>query len=523
MPKIARSDVVIPSTLDAAARRGFVDALYKVHCEVFDGVSREAFAKYVVESQAEQTWINVHRNDAGEIVGYFALHVFERELGGQASAIFRAEAGTRRTYRGGNTNTRFGLKLALPYLLRHPGRRVYYLGSLVHPSSYCLFARLFDVVWPSSRHPPPPAVLAFMDELANSFDLERVSADNPLTRHVHWITRDSEVERRYWRMCTKPAARFFIDANPGYGEGDGLVTLVRVDAHNLRHLISTFFAERYARRKEGLMVTLYRLPIGGQLLRPAEVIRRLEATALFGSFDAPSLATLARSAQIVVFPAGKTVFRAGDPGDELYVIARGAAYVLADGGGPRDDTDEDEDEAHIIDELASGDMFGEIAMLSGDRRSASVRTATATLLIQISRPALFSILDAHPELNEIIWRNFAARRFDDCVRGLPAWKTMPRAARLAVVDAGQHQPLVAGERADLRPGEILLVLLGSVQVEQAGTSTVVRAPALFDTKQAMAVTASGAARIVRIPADVRALIGPGPEQPTLPSPRQRAA
>jgi hypothetical protein len=492
MPKIAKSDIVVPSMLDPAARQAFIDALYKVHCDVFDGVTRDAFAKYVVESKAEHTWINVHHNHAGEIVGYFALHIFERELAGQLSAIFRAEAGTMRAYRGGDTNTRFGLKLALPYLLRHPGRRVYYLGSLVHPSSYSVFAKLFDVIWPSPRHPPPPDVLAFMDELANSFGLERVTPDNPLTRQVHWITRDSEVERHYWRHCDKPAARFFIEANPGYGEGDGLVTLVKVDAHNLWHMITTFFAERYTRRKEGLMVMLYRLPIGGQLLRPAEVIRRLKATALFGSFDAPSLATLARSAQIVVLPAGATIFRAGDPGDELYVIARGAAYVLADNKGAG------EGEDHIIDELASGDMFGEIAMLSGERRSATLRTATATLLIRISRAALFSILEAHPKLSEIIWKNFAARRFDDCVRGLPAWNTMERATRLAVVDAGQHRPLAAGEHAEVSAGEMLLVLLGNVQVEQAGTSTVVRAPAFFDTKQAMAVTANGAARIVHI-------------------------
>jgi CRP-like cAMP-binding protein len=489
MPNIARSDIVVPSKLGPAARQELIDALYKVHCEVFDGVSRDSFGKYVVESPAEHTWINVHRNHAREIVGYFALHIFERELTGKASAIFRAEAGTLRAYRGGDTNTRFGLKLSLPYLLRHPGRRVYYLGSLVHPSSYSVFAKLFDVIWPSTRHPPPPDVLAFMDDLANSFGLERVTPDNPLTRQVHWITRDSEVERNYWRNCDKPAARFFIEANPGYGEGDGLVTLVRVDAHNLWHMISTFFAERYTRRKEGLMVTLYRLPVGGRL-RPAEVIRRLKATALFGSFDSPSLATLARSAQIVALPAGKTIFRAGDPGDELYVIARGAAYVLAGGDGEVED--------HIIDELASGAMFGEIAMLSGERRSATLRTATATLLIRISRAALFSILDAHPKLSAILWKNFAARRFDDCVRGLPAWKTMERAARLAVVDAGQHRPLVAGERAEVSAGELLLVLLGTVQVEQVGTSTVVRAPAFFDAKQAMAVTAIGAARIVRI-------------------------
>ena len=47
-------------------------------------------------------------------------------------------------------------------------------------------------------------------------------------------------------------------------------------------------------------------------------------------------------------------------------------------------------------------------------------------------------------------------------------------------------------------GELLLVLLGNVQVDHAGTSIAVRAPAFFDTQQAMGVTAYGAARIVRI-------------------------
>ena len=121
MPKIARSDIVVPNKLDPAARQEFIDALYKVHCEVFDGVTRDSFAKYVVESQAEHTWINVHRNHAGEIVGYFALHIFERELAGKASAIFRAEAGTMRAYRGGDTNMRFGLKLACLTCCATPG------------------------------------------------------------------------------------------------------------------------------------------------------------------------------------------------------------------------------------------------------------------------------------------------------------------------------------------------------------------------------------------------------------------
>ena len=156
------------------------------------------------------------------------------------------------------------------------------------------------------------------------------------------------------------------------------------------------------------------------------------------------------------------------------------------------------DKSPIIDELAAGELFGEIAMLSGERRSATLRTATATLLIKISRASLFSTLDANPVLRETIWKNFAARRFDDCVRGLPSWQAMQRAERVAVVNAGRHRPLAAGERAEVRADEVLLVLLGSVQVEQAGTATVVRAPAFFDTRQAMAVVARGAARVVCI-------------------------
>ena len=492
MPKIARSEVIVPKQLAPTARQALIEGLYQVHCDVFDGVDKASFQKYVVDSAAEKTWINVHRNQAGEIVGYFALHVFERELHGKPSAIFRAEAGTMRAYRGGNTNTRFALKLGLPYLLRHPGRPIYYLGSLIHPSSYCLFVKLFDVVWPSTRHPPPPEILAFMDDLANSFGLERVVADNPLTRQVHWITRDSEVERHYWGQCDKPAARFFIGANSDYGDGDGLVTLVKVDAHNLRHMLATFFGERVERRKESVMAALRRLPIGYQVLRPPEVIRRLASTRLFASFDERGLATLARTAEVLSLASGKYVFRAGDPGDDLFVIARGAAYVLADRDG----------EDHIIDELATGALFGEIAMLSGERRSASLRTASFTILIKISRPALFSILEANPALREAIWKNFAARRFDDCVRRLGLFKTMERAARLAIIEAGAHQQLADRESTTVDSGAFLFVLLGDARVDQAGTSMVVRAPALIDAKAELAVTAQGPARIVRVPRPV---------------------
>lgn len=208
MPRIVSTQVVIPQSLSPEERSQFTDALYAVHQQIFEGVEREAFAKYVVESKAEHTWIQVHKNEAGNIVGYFALHVFERQFKGKPTAVFRAEAGSLRAYRGGSVNMRFGLMLVLRYLVKHPGQKAYYLGSLIHPSSYSMLASHCGTVWPQRGQETPLELVAFMDELANEFGLEKVDPAQPLVRQVNWRTRETEVEREYWRHCDKPAGQW---------------------------------------------------------------------------------------------------------------------------------------------------------------------------------------------------------------------------------------------------------------------------------------------------------------------------
>jgi hypothetical protein len=80
---------------------------------------------------------------------------FERQLGGVPTAVFRVEAGTLRAYRAGNVNARLGLVLALRYLLKNPGRRVYSLDSR------------WDVQTPAK-------VQSVMEELAAEFGLVKV-------------------------------------------------------------------------------------------------------------------------------------------------------------------------------------------------------------------------------------------------------------------------------------------------------------------------------------------------------------
>jgi CRP-like cAMP-binding protein len=72
--------------------------------------------------------------------------------------------------------------------------------------------------------------------------------------------------------------------------------------------------------------------------------------------------------------AGTVVFHAGDPGDALYVVAEGSVQVIAAGSTPR-----------VLAELGSGQAFGEMALLSGGSRTATVRANVDSELLAIAK------------------------------------------------------------------------------------------------------------------------------------------
>jgi len=488
MSRIASSEIVVPKTLSPEARQALTESLYEVHRRIFDGVERDSFAKYVVDSKAEHTWINLHKNEAGETVGYFALHLFEKRLGGRPTAVFRAEAGSLRAYRGGNANARFVLRMALRYLLKHPERRAFYLGSLVHPSSYTLLSGHFGEVWPRREERTPPELLTFMDELATEFGLEKVEPSEPLVRRVGWRTRETEMERDYWRHCDKPAARFFVESNAGYGEGHGLVTLVPLTVSNLLSMARSLVRRKLRQPLQAVVAGLQRTALGARLMRP-EVLRRLRRAAPFAQLDEATLHALARCSEIRSLPGGQYVFHKGDRSDELYLLASGAAYVV----------DEDGQREEVVDELGSGSLFGEIALLGGERRSASIRTATASVLVRIPRAALLALMESHEGLGQGMWRKFAERRFDDLAREVERYGHLGRQGRLAWLQRGEHRELAARETLRLEAGVHVFVLSGGLEFEDEGKWMATRGSMLLEVDRPLRVRAREATRLSLLP------------------------
>lgn len=92
--------------------------------------------------------------------------------------------------------------------------------------------------------------------------------------------------------------------------------------------------------------------------------------------------------QIASFPKGHTIFKEGDPGDSMYIILGGTVEISLGEG----------DDHQVIAFLGEGDFFGEMAIISGDSRSATVKTLKETRLLPIGRETFTRTISQSPEL-----------------------------------------------------------------------------------------------------------------------------
>jgi predicted acylesterase/phospholipase RssA/CRP-like cAMP-binding protein len=95
--------------------------------------------------------------------------------------------------------------------------------------------------------------------------------------------------------------------------------------------------------------------------------------------------------EIITLPQDEVLFHQGDPGDRMYVVVSGAlAVLLADGKGLE----------RRIDVLDTGESVGEIALFTGQKRSATVRALTDANLISLSKDGLNQISQKYPDLGK---------------------------------------------------------------------------------------------------------------------------
>lgn len=121
---------------------------------------------------------------------------------------------------------------------------------------------------------------------------------------------------------------------------------------------------------------------------------------LFRGLDAAQRERFAARCRLRQLPAGALVFRRGAPGDALYVVASGQVRVFVDRPDGRELT--------LVVERVGG-CFGELSLLDGAVRSASVATLVPTGLLVMSRRDFLGCLRASPEIGGALLAALAAR------------------------------------------------------------------------------------------------------------------
>lgn len=114
----------------------------------------------------------------------------------------------------------------------------------------------------------------------------------------------------------------------------------------------------------------------------------LSAVPLFAGLPPAELELLHSRMRTREFQAGQALCREGEPGDSLFVIASGLALVtVGEGAG-----------AEELARLRVGDVLGEMSLLTGEPRSATVVAAFPTLALELDRPVYADLLARHPPL-----------------------------------------------------------------------------------------------------------------------------
>jgi len=113
-------------------------------------------------------------------------------------------------------------------------------------------------------------------------------------------------------------------------------------------------------------------------------LRHLQRVPLFSGFDEAELRRVAELSRIVEAPVGTVITQLGEPGDSFFVIIDGTATVRTPIG------------AGI--QLKPGDFFGEMSLLDGEPRSATIVAATDLRLLIVDRTHFWRLLDETPDL-----------------------------------------------------------------------------------------------------------------------------
>ena len=134
----------------------------------------------------------------------------------------------------------------------------------------------------------------------------------------------------------------------------------------------------------------------------AEALSILRAEPLFESLSEEQLNHVVQEARLKLFGRGEPVIEEGAEGDSMFVMLRGAANVFVSKNGSR----------IRVATLGAGNCFGEMSLLTGEPRSATVRADGDCYVMEIGKPVMAELLRDAPSYLEKLSELLAQRKME---------------------------------------------------------------------------------------------------------------
>ena len=164
-------------------------------------------------------------------------------------------------------------------------------------------------------------------------------------------------------------------------------------------------------------------------------LQRPEAVPLFSGLSPARFTELVKALRCWEAEPGAVIVVEGEPGDSVFVIARGAVVIERAGAdGPIE-----------LARLRAGEFFGEIAILAERPRAASVTALKKTELLEVDRATLAALVARDPDVAGVL-EDFCTRRLiENTIQSSPLFDGLDTAAVLMAMQRFEARVVVDGD------------------------------------------------------------------------------
>jgi small-conductance mechanosensitive channel/CRP-like cAMP-binding protein len=169
----------------------------------------------------------------------------------------------------------------------------------------------------------------------------------------------------------------------------------------LQHLLTAGITPAYAKQE------VYYEQLPPKFFKGHSVVDKvalLSRITLFERLTEEDLHQLAEEMERRQLSAGETLFRRNDAGSSLFILIEGLLNVQVDLKG--------EGTEETVSQLSPGDFFGEMSLLTGEPRSATIQTRTPAVVCEICHSAILHLIEKRPEVLEGMSRAVAERQIN---------------------------------------------------------------------------------------------------------------